>query len=92
MAAWFAAGFADGRIIDVVLLLTLAEAAALVLWHRRTGRGPRAIDVLPNLGSGFCLMLALRVALGGGWWGWIAACLLGALAAHLVDLRRRWKA
>lgn len=49
------------------------------------------MDVLPNLASGLCLMLALRSALAG--WAWPFT--LGGLAAsgllHAWDLRRRWR-
>lgn len=86
-----AALFASGRIVDVILALTLAEAVGLVAWHRRTGRGVAPADFLGNLLSGVCLLLALRAGLAGAWWGWIALALLAALAAHLTDLARRWR-
>lgn len=86
MAGWFA----SGRIVDAILLLTLLEGAALVAWHRRTGGGPVPADVLGNLAAGFCLLLALRATLAHAGWVWIAAVLLGALLAHIYDLRRRW--
>lgn len=82
--------FATGRIVDIVLVITAVEAAALVAYHRHTGRGPKPADLLGNLLSGVCLMLALRAALVGAWWGWIGLCLTAAFAAHLSDLRRRW--
>ncbi len=82
--------FASGRIVDIVLAITAAEAVLLVLYHRRTGRGPAPADLLGNLLSGVCLMLALRAALVGAWWGWTASCLVAAFGAHLNDLRRRW--
>jgi hypothetical protein len=82
--------FASGRIVDIALALTALEAVCVVAYHRATGRGVPAADFLGNLLSGVCLMVALRVALGGGWWGWIAAALLAALLAHLWDLHRRW--
>lgn len=84
--------FADGRIVDLVLGLTLLEAVALVAYHRRTGRGVAPADLAGNLLAGVCLLLALRGALAGAWWGWIALCLSGSLVAHLADLRRRWRA
>jgi hypothetical protein len=83
--------FATGRIVDLILAFTAIEAALLVAWHRRSGRGPAPADLLSNLMSGVCLMLALRGALVGAWWGWIAAGLLAALVAHLFDLQRRWR-
>ena len=47
--------------------------------------------VLPNLVSGGFLLLAVRAALGGAWWGWVSLCLLAALIGHLEDLRRAWR-
>jgi len=87
MSAWFA----SGRIVDLILLLTVVEAFALVLHHRATGRGVAPGDFLGNLVSGIFLLLALRAGLVGSWWGWISLCLLAALAAHLNDLRARWR-
>lgn len=79
--------FAGGRIIDAILVMVAVEAAALFAWLSRQGRVRLAWALLPNLASGACLMLALRIALaGGGWWGWIGLCLAGSLAAHLADL------
>ncbi|KAA2238105.1 hypothetical protein F0L46_07455 [Salinarimonas soli] len=84
--------FADGRIVDLVLLLVAAEAGALWLWRRRAARGPTWADLLPNLLAGAFLLLALRAALAGMPWIWIAAPLTGALLAHLADLARRFGA
>ncbi len=82
--------FAGGRIVDLILLLVLAEAAALLALHRATGRGPAPAALLPNLAAGACLLLALRCGLRGAAWPVLALCLLGSLVAHLVDLRGRW--
>ncbi|MGI4976647.1 MAG: hypothetical protein ACRYG6_06865 [Janthinobacterium lividum] len=82
--------FASGRVVDLILLLVLAEAAALLALHRATGRGPRPAALLPNLAAGACLLLALRFGLRGAAWPVLALCLLGSLAAHLADLRARW--
>jgi hypothetical protein len=81
--------FASGRIVDIVLVLTALEAFGLLLWRHRTGRGPGA-RALPNLLAGAFILVALRIALTGGWWGWMVLCLLGSLVAHVVDLRGRW--
>lgn len=82
--------FATGRIVDVVLAITALEALLLLAYRRGTGRGPTPADLLGNLLSGVCLMLALRAALVDAWWGWIALWLVAAFAAHLSDLARRW--
>jgi hypothetical protein len=86
MAEWLA----DARIVDLILGLMLAEGAALWAYHRATGVGlpPRAI--LAMLTAGASLMLALRGALLGASWGWIALALAAAGVAHLADLRQRW--
>jgi len=86
-----AEAFASGRIVDLVLLLVFVEAVAIALWHRLTGRGPTPPDLAALLLPGVFLMLALRAALGGSEWPLIAACLAASLAAHLLDLQRRWR-
>ncbi len=67
------------------------EAALVVAWHRRTGKGVAPADFLLNLASGLFLMIALRCALASAGWVWIALSITAALIAHLADLRRRWK-
>ena len=75
--------FASGRIVDAILLLTAAEALML-LWRGRA-------DLFATLLAGFALLAALRLALAGAAWPWLALALLVALAAHLADLARRWR-
>ena len=79
--------FASGQIVDFILILMLVELAA-VLWSRRLTRGAIQSFAL-TLVSGACLLLALRGALTGAWWGLIALALFGGLLAHLADLARR---
>ena len=81
---------ADGRIVDLVLAVTIGEALCLIAWRRRTGRGLTPAAVAALLAPGICLMLALRAALTESWPGWIGYWLAAAFAAHLVDLRQRW--
>ncbi|MGQ9659307.1 MAG: hypothetical protein ACUVT0_04260 [Thermochromatium sp.] len=83
--------FASGRIVDLILVLILFEGLVLTLVHRQTGRGLPPSDLIGFLLSGFLLMLALRAALVGAWWGWISLALTGALVAHLADLAWRWR-
>jgi len=82
--------FASGRIGDLLIAFTIAEAIGLAIYHRFTGRGLAPADLAATLLSGLSLMVALRFALVDAWFGWIALCLIPALIAHLVDLRRRW--
>jgi hypothetical protein len=83
--------FASGRIIDAVLVLTLLEVVALLAFRRVTGRGPRLSAFLLNVLSGLCLMLAVRAALVGAFWGIVSLWMLAALLLHLADLARIWR-
>lgn len=85
------AGPGGAHLADLVLVVLVLEALGLVAFHRRTGRGIAPRDCVGLLGAGLALALALRCAMAGAWIGWVALCLLGALVAHLDDLRRRWR-
>ncbi len=82
--------FASGRVIDLILVLVVLEALTLAAYHRATGRGVAAADLLTNLASGACLLLAARLSLTGQDWQLIAVALAGSFVAHLLDLSRRW--
>ncbi|HJS85736.1 MAG TPA: hypothetical protein VJ779_09760 [Acetobacteraceae bacterium] len=84
--------FASGHTIDAIAGLVCVEAAGLWLCRRLAGRGPGLRPVAATLLAGLCLVIALRLALADGWWGWIALALSGSLLAHLFDLRGRWRA
>ncbi len=77
-------------LVAVILAGVFAEAAALLAYRARTGRGPSARNLLPNLAAGAMLLLALLLSLEGFALPALALCLLGALVAHIVDLRMRW--
>ena len=81
--------FTSANVVNLILAVVLLEAIVLTGIRARTGRGPAAADLLWNLLAGVGLLLALRGALLGAHWQWIAAALLFALVAHLADLRRR---
>lgn len=80
--------FASGRIVDLILVLLVLEGLALVAWQRWTGRGPQPGGLIANLLAGAMLLLALRGALTGAAWPWIALPLALALPAHFADLGR----
>jgi hypothetical protein len=82
--------FASGRIIDIIFLLVAAEIVLALAWRRRTGGGLGPSELVFMLFPGICLLAALRAALVGQGYGWIAGWLLVSLAAHLNDLVRRW--
>ncbi|MBY0447862.1 MAG: hypothetical protein K2P95_04155 [Hyphomonadaceae bacterium] len=79
-------------LLDLVLLLTSLELAALALWRWRKAGAGAAVSALAALVPGLCLMLAVRAGLHGQ--GDLAlAWVTAALPAHLFDLhRRRWAA
>jgi hypothetical protein len=86
--------FASGHIVDLILLIMLAEYLGLRAFLTRTGagRGTALSGVGLYLMSGGFLLLALRIALTGGSWIWIGACLAAAGAWHVLDLHRRLSA
>jgi hypothetical protein len=83
--------FARGRLVDLILVVVVLEAAALLAyWHgARRGIGP--FDLLPNLCAGAFLLLALRITLAGSGWMMATGCLAVAGLAHMIDIYRRWR-
>jgi hypothetical protein len=84
-----AALFSTGLIADIMLAFMALEAIVLVLYQRKTNRGftPRAVFWM--LLPGACLVLALRAALVGAPWPWLALAVSVSLIAHLGYLRER---
>lgn len=83
--------FTSGLVADLILALMLVEGCFLVLYHRRTGRGLTTAEVLSGLLAGGGLVLAVRGALVGAEWHWLAAALLLSLVAHAVDFYQRFR-
>lgn len=83
--------FASGRVIELILWFMVVEAVVLGIYHRRSGRGVRPLDLALNLAAGALLLLALRVALVDPDPLAPAPYLAVALFAHLADLARRWQ-
>ena len=84
--------FENGRAIDGILILMLAEAAAVLGWRALRGNGPAIVPFLGNLAAGAFLLLAVRGALVGAGPLTLALLLLAAFLAHLTDLALRWRA
>jgi Na+-driven multidrug efflux pump len=82
---------ADGRVLDWIIAGMVCEGVGLVLLYRLRGRGIPPAALLPNLLAGLCLLLAMRLALSGAWWGFVSAALLAALVFHLAELKRDWR-
>ncbi len=82
----------SGRVADLVMLCLIVEASLLGVWRWRTGRGLSWASIAALAVPGMMLALALRAALTGAWWGWVAISLGAALLAHLADLHWRIRA
>jgi hypothetical protein len=78
--------FASGHAVDVVLVFMLLEGIWLV------ARRWSALTVLLMLAPGGLMLLALRAALTGLPWYWVAVPLTVSLPLHLADLRHRRRA
>jgi hypothetical protein len=83
--------FASGRLVDLILVVVVLEASALLLYWVRARRGIAPLDLLPNLFAGAFLLLALRATLAGSDWMIVILCLSAAGLAHLSDVYRRWR-
>jgi hypothetical protein len=76
MLAWW---FARGHAADLILLVLAGEW----LWlGRRWGRAAATWRLLP----GAMMIVALRLALTGADWRWIALALAASFPPHLIDL------
>jgi len=83
--------FARGHVVDLILIIMALEAAWL-LARRHKGSPGRIADIVLAFAPGVCLLLALRAALTGADWPWVALALTASFPLHLLDLRRRLKA
>ena len=78
--------FASGLVVDVIIGVIALEAVWIL--SRKEGRAA-PLSLLLALAPGVCLLLALRAALIGADWRWIALALAASFPIHLLDLRRR---
>ena len=79
--------FDAGRLVDLAIVFTFAEYVFLG-WRARW-RTKAMMDLLFALAPGVCLMVALRMALGGYGAVWVITFLSASLPLHLADLARR---
>ncbi len=80
--------FTSGRIADVVLVIMAAEAL-LLLYLGRPWTGWGLSGLLGNLFAGASLVVALKIALTGGDWLFVAFALVASLIGHLADVLSR---
>lgn len=81
--------FLSPHVVDAILAVLVVEIAILTVLRPGIPRARRfaslAIAALP----GALLLLALRAALSGAGWPWVALFLMLSFPAHLADLWRR---
>ncbi|WP_460449686.1 hypothetical protein [Alsobacter sp. SYSU BS001988] len=86
--------FQTGAIANLVLLVLAAEALAVLWFPRRLVSPPSlrpfAVSVAANLAAGAFLALALRSALRGEEWPFVAVWLCAAFIAHAADMAARF--
>ena len=83
--------FSLAQLIDMVIAFTLVECLLLAGYHRITGQGVALRDLLPNIGAGLCLMLALRCLARDTGSASVMLFLMAAGVAHGGDLLMRWR-
>jgi hypothetical protein len=81
--------FSSGHVVDLILAIIVVEYGVLAWGGRGLGFRAGLLDRLLALAPGVCLLLALRAALTGAAWPWVAAWLTASLPLHLVDAIRR---
>ncbi|UAB78007.1 hypothetical protein INR77_14775 [Erythrobacter sp. SCSIO 43205] len=80
---FFASFFASGHAADLVLAVLALEA----VWLKT--RGWALATIIGLVGPAVFIVLALRAALVGAGWEWVAVLLALSLPLHLMDLRAR---
>lgn len=75
--------FSNGHAADLVLAVLALEA----VWLKARGWG--LVRILGLVGPAVFIVLALRAALVGAGWEWVAVLLALSFPLHLIDLRSR---
>ena len=78
----------SGRAVDLVLLVIAAEFVGLLALRRKVWQRV-APDLFFALMPGVFLLVALRLALTGAEWHWIALAVAASFPFHITDLVRR---
>lgn len=81
--------FASGSAVVAVLALMFVEWIGLILVRKKMGIVIGPVELLVSLSAGAAILLALREALRGAPWQWVALWLVVSLICHLFDLKLR---
>ncbi len=87
---WLPAFISVVHIADLAIAVLVLETIFLAARARRRGESLPA-GLMANAMSGICLLLALRAALGGAGIAMIGLWLACGFAAHLADIRVRFR-
>ncbi len=87
---FFSVFFASGHVANLILVVMAIEGLALTMFAKKSKHRMRPSRIIVSLGAGAALVLALRAALTGAGWHWMALALSAAFVVHLVDLYWRW--
>ena len=81
--------FSSGHVVDLILLVMAGEWLLILARAPSERRAAAGATSLLALAPGACLSLALRAALTGAAWPWVAVWLAAALPLHLADMAGR---
>ena len=81
--------FSSGHAVDLVIAVMAAEFGLIILLKSARDRPIAAINMLFAMAPGVFILLALRAALTGAGWIWIALFLAASFPIHVADLIRR---
>lgn len=79
----------SGRIADVILVGIAIELLVVGFYLWRKGEGLMLVSLAASSLAGGAIVLALRAALQGSGWLFVAVYLGAALLAHMADLALR---
>jgi hypothetical protein len=81
--------FTSGHVVDFIIAVLVVEGLALIFFRRGNSAPGRITNIIVAALPGICLLMALRAALTGAGWMFIALWLVLSFPAHLADLWRR---
>ncbi len=91
MMAAFETWISSGQVMTLVLGYIAVEIVVLWFLNWRTGKGIPLNRLLSLVAPGLCIFMALRASLLDASPQTIALWMLLSFAAHLYDVRMRWR-